>query len=68
MVSSAWAQQESRLEMQMDRILDLMDEFNAKGTFFVLGAAVDTWDSALVEPRFLGLMHRKGKQKQKAKP
>jgi len=39
---SAWPEQESRLEAQMDRIFALLDEFDTKATFFVLGAAVES--------------------------
>ncbi|MFQ5560906.1 MAG: polysaccharide deacetylase family protein, partial [Nitrospinota bacterium] len=34
---SEWGQYESRVEKNTRRILDILDEFNVKATFFVLG-------------------------------
>ncbi|MBW2998079.1 polysaccharide deacetylase family protein, partial [Candidatus Woesearchaeota archaeon] len=32
-----WEKTESRIESSTDRLLDLLDQYNAKATFFVLG-------------------------------
>lgn len=42
-----WEQAESRLPIGLNRILDLLDKYQAKATFFVLGVVVEQWPTLL---------------------
>ena len=49
-----WDQYESRVERNTERVLDLLDEYNTKGTFFVLGWVAER------HPGLLRLIHQRG--------
>jgi polysaccharide deacetylase family protein (PEP-CTERM system associated) len=49
-----WDRYESRVERNTHRILDLLDEYNTKATFFVLGWVAER------HPELVHLIHRRG--------
>lgn len=51
---SAWEQRQSRLTMNMMRLLDMFDEYGARATFFVLGWIADKY------PNLIGMIRARG--------
>ncbi|MCX6830905.1 MAG: DUF3473 domain-containing protein [candidate division Zixibacteria bacterium] len=51
---SSWDQRQSRLTMNMMRLLDMFDEYGARATFFVLGWIADKY------PNLVGMIKARG--------
>jgi polysaccharide deacetylase family protein (PEP-CTERM system associated) len=51
---SSWDQRQSRLTMNMMRLLDIFDEYGARATFFVLGWIADKY------PNLVGMIKARG--------
>jgi len=51
---ASWDQRQSRLTMNMMRILDMLDEYSTKATFFVLGWVADKYPNLVAMIRMRG--------------